>query len=200
MQVFDREGLADVVKDLGRQQAGELSGIAIARLRSAARWRRVKLLVALVVTGWGASLMIPRVARPFETLTEACRLDDGTLVRFFIGNGGATTAIWYSVTAQPGMMPWSERRLFSAYSRPQVTGVSCQKDDVVVRGSDQQWVVAAQDVLAGRAGPIRYRHGELHPARALDARPRLSWIRVVFGIALWAGGIAAMVRLRRTRL
>ena len=85
---------------------------------------------ALVAGGWSRA---PN--HLFETLQSSCRLTDGTTVRLYEGDGGATTAFSYSVTAQARWGLWTERTVFWSYGEPVVSDITCVGDVVTMTPS-----------------------------------------------------------------
>jgi hypothetical protein len=120
-------------------------------------------------------------------------LSSGSVVRLFEGNGGATTAFWYSVTVQPGG-PWTEREAFLAYSEPVVTGISCQGETIEVRPADGAWRIDAASFERGTLVPVRYWRGEESPAPECDGMSAVDWLRMSFGLCVLLAGVWVLAR------
>jgi hypothetical protein len=98
-------------------------------------------LAVLLLLG-GGWLSIPGPSHLFDTLQSACRLSDSTTVRFYEGNGGATTSFSYSVTVQPTPWPWTERLVFYSYGSPTVTQVTCAAGTLTITAVESNWSVS----------------------------------------------------------
>ena len=138
------------------------------------------ILAALMVLG-GGWLCVPRPSHLFETLQSSCRLSDGAMVRFYEGDGGATTALSYSVTVQIERWPWTERTVFYAYGEPAVTKVTCSVGTLTIIGtrgdwsisqvtgvsrvlSRETWALSSADLATHpKTTPISYHRGTLAP-------------------------------------
>jgi hypothetical protein len=164
---------------------------------------------ALLIVG-GGWLCIPGPNHLFETLQSSCRLIDGTTVRFYEGNGGATTAFSYLVTAQTRWWPWTERTVFWSYGEPVVSDVSCAGDRVTITAtkgdwsfsnvtgvtrviSHPTWSLSAIDLAILHQHPITYHRGEPAP----DLIHRGNWslleiVRTVIGAWSCAAGLVLL--------
>jgi hypothetical protein len=94
-------------------------------------------IVAIGLIALGLYLLVPgrnTFGNPaFERELQRCRIPGaGEIVRLYEGNGGATTAFWYTVTHEGG---WSspERQIFYTYSIPEIRRVECRKGAVEIR-------------------------------------------------------------------
>jgi hypothetical protein len=99
------------------------------------------ILAALLVLG-GGWLCIPRPSHLFDTLQSSCRLSDGAIVRLYEGDGGATTALSYSVTVQIERWPWRERTVFYSYGEPAVASVTCSAGTLTIIGTRGDWSIS----------------------------------------------------------
>jgi hypothetical protein len=150
-------------------------------------------LFAVCLVLYSFWLVLPRRGHFLEEVVAQCKLQDGTLVRLFVDNGGATTSYWYSVTVQPGLL-WTEYEVFNSYSSPVLTGLSCQADHVIARSGQANWKIAPSDVISGRSEPIAYSFGlKYSGASPMCPLTFSDWARIVFGVGL---GMFAVVLVR----
>ena len=132
----------------------------------------------------------------FEERTGQCSQPDGTIVRLYQGNGGATTSFWYSVTTKPWLL-MPERQVAYSYSTPAWYSLSCGKDGIVLSGSGTQ-VLPADELEERRAAPLTYFYGN----REIAPRSFGMFDVVRIGIGLLiviAGGPTVLWRRRRWR-
>src|SRR5688572_20239554 len=105
--------------------------------------RRLALaVIGLLFILGGGWLCIPGRNHVSETLQSSCRLAEAGTVRFYEGNGGATTSFWYSVTVQSGF-PWTEQEVFWSYGSPVVTQIACEGDRLTISAEDNTWSFVA---------------------------------------------------------
>jgi hypothetical protein len=121
--------------------------------------RIARIAIGTVLFVGGAYLCVPRRSHWFEELRSQCQWQRGASVRLWEGNGGATTAFWYSVTLQSGL-PWTEREVFFSYSHPVVTEVRCEADGVVVIADGTSRKLTAAYLLGGHFSPLQFDHGK----------------------------------------
>ncbi|MDH5669282.1 MAG: hypothetical protein OEY86_14855 [Nitrospira sp.] len=95
-----------------------------------------------------------------EELQQSCTTPDGTIVRLYVGNGGATTAFWYTVTATSGFLSREKQIIFS-YSSPDFSSVTCTKEAVVVASSRGNIALGVPELTALRANPRVYHRGSI---------------------------------------
>jgi hypothetical protein len=151
-------------------------------------------LFAIGLLACGVWLAVPRRGHLSEELLSSCRLEKGEVARLFRGNGGVTTAFWYSVTVQPEM-PWTEREVFHSYSAPALTGLSCTGDHVVVTSPSAAWNIDASDVVAGRSDPVTFSYG--HEYAGVSRRGlSVSWLRIGLGLLFVLAGAFMLVQMR----
>jgi hypothetical protein len=160
--------------------------------------KRVGLAIigVLLVTA-GGWLCIPGRNHLSEELQSSCSLAKGATVRFYEGNGGATTAFWYSVTIQDGP-PWTERELFWSYSHPIVTDIICESNRLTIASAEASWSLSDADLLAPDRDPIKYFKGKPGP----EFSHRGNWgpieiARTAVGAWALAAGLLALWQSRR---
>ena len=66
----------------------------------------------------------------FETLKAECVLSGGEKVRLYEGNGGATTAYWYTVTFETTSV--SEQQVIFSYAYPTIESLSCEDQQIQI--------------------------------------------------------------------
>jgi hypothetical protein len=172
----------------------QLNGKAFGRQ---AMKRTFKIVIGAILVLWGTWLALPRHGHSFEDLESSCRLGSGSLIRFFIGDGGATTAVWYSITAQTGAS-WSERELFYAYGEPVITGMRCQGETVSVSSASRTWLLDS-NLLAQEASPTAYWRGKDNMISAREGLAPLDKLRIAIGICAFLVGTYAIMRNVRQR-
>ena len=97
-----------------------------------------------------------------EELNQSCTLRGGTVVRFYVGNGGATTAFWYSVTSEEGLfMP--ERQIFYSYHQPALTEITCSDETLVIALESGELRVSSGQISTLRKSPLVYFRGLADP-------------------------------------
>lgn len=165
--------------------------------------RATRLVVVIILLVAGVWLMLPGrnlYGNPwFEILIGECRLADGSTIRFYEGNGGATTAFWQTVThfRFPSMR---ERQIVFAYASPTIVAATCQSDDVNVVFDDG---IARRKLLFEQAHileKLRERPFAFHSGRNLEP-PWLGPVRlssaVLGALMLSMAGHLAGAALRR---
>jgi hypothetical protein len=100
-----------------------------------------KRITVIIMLGIGLWLLWPGrnvAGNPqFETLINKCLAGQGEHVRLYEGNGGATSAYWYSATIEdPGMFS-RERQFFFSYSSPIIEQAMCKGTIVELVGPEQ---------------------------------------------------------------
>jgi hypothetical protein len=160
------------------------------------RWGAAFSLCAL-----GASLLVParnRFGNPaFEQELQRCTFADGTLIRLYEGDGGATTAYWYTVTHAKGWRE-PERQVYYAYGYPEVKEVTCRPEAVVLTlaeaiGEKQESLYLERIRRELRRRPVAFSRGERLAGRGLrPIRLGLGAFLVVLGVGLglWRRGAA----------
>ena len=118
------------------------------------------------------------------------------LARLYRGNGGATSAFWYSVTFQHHPLG-RERQFLFAYHSPAINRIACSREGVHVGGlvseagapSTQTFTLAEIDtVYAPR--PMTFSYGVANRVyRGRSAKEQFyRWLALVVGLALGAAG------------
>jgi hypothetical protein len=110
------------------------------------RCRVAGWLAALLFSAGGAWILLPsrnvRGNTLFESKMNSCTLHpSGISVSLFVGDGGAMTSFWFSVTERA---PWSPFRhqIFYAYATPIIAPVRCRPGDtldIVVHCLSGKW-------------------------------------------------------------
>jgi hypothetical protein len=114
-------------------------------------WRNVgKKAIAFILLGLGLWLLVPGrnvAGNPWmEDLIDECQMiESGERIRLYQMNGGATEALSYSATIDPGMLA-RERQFFFAYSSPQVEHVKCEARQVTLVGLDQSFTFPIEKI------------------------------------------------------
>jgi hypothetical protein len=135
----------------------------------------------------------------FEQEIRRCRLPNGDLVRLYEGNGGATTAFWYTVTHDGGW--WSpERQILFSYGSPEVKEITCGPAGVELAfwdGVDETREVLSRERIRGklRRKPIALRMGE----RVEPGGSPFRWVGTVAGVVLLVLGVLVAPWKRRSR-
>jgi hypothetical protein len=124
----------------------------------------------------------------FEREVRRCRLPDGDLVRLYEGNGGATTAFWYTVTHDGGWLS-PERQILFSYGSPEVQEIGCSPVGVELtfwNGAEMSREVLLLERVRGklRQKPITLRMEE----RVEPGGNPFRWGGTVAGVALLALG------------
>jgi hypothetical protein len=143
--------------------------------------RGASIAIGVLLLTASAWLSVPRRGHPFEELRSECRWQDGTRVRSWQGNGGATTAFWYSVTTQTSM-PWTEREIFFSYSSPIVTSMTCESDGVVIIADGTAWTLKATDLLSNQPRSLQFDHGQQTSGFARGNWGPTDIVRTVVGV------------------
>src|SRR5215831_3334755 len=96
----------------------------------------------------------------YEELISSCALNDGTAIKLYRGNAGATVAFWYVVTDDPpGSSP--EREIIGSYSEPEMLSLTCGTDKVAVNVSEGAPIETAITALERlRTEPLNFWRGE----------------------------------------
>ena len=154
------------------------------------------LAAGLILSGlW---LAFPRRGHEFEQLIGSCTFGRNTTARLFIGDGGATTELWYSVTVRMGM-PWNEHEIFYVYSFPPITGISCEDDRVLITSHSHTWTIKPYDVISGSSDPVIISYGKSQGWGGSQGLVFIDWIRIYFGVAVTLVGVLLLFLFRRKR-
>lgn len=129
----------------------------------------------------------------FEELKQDCAFSNGTKARLYLGNGGATTAYWYTVTVETGLFS-PERQVAFSYSEPTLSELECGNDRLVISGGERL-VIATSEFADRRDAPLFYWRGK--PEIAERTWSVMDSVRL--GIAAVLVGIAACLGLRFRR-
>lgn len=115
-----------------------------------------------------------------EELVQSCATQDGTSIHLYVGNGGATTSYWYTVTTENGFLSREKQVLFS-YDTPQLSAIDCGENSLTVSSTSGNIILASEELDDLRNNPRLYWRGKL------DSQ---SWDPLhIFSIAL-AGALA----------
>ena len=99
-----------------------------------------------------------------EELAQSCKIPGSSaVIRFYVGNGGATTAFWYVLTAdQDGVF---ERLFYYSYSMPVIKAVACKEQGVTVQyESNPEQFFSLRDIFEKLTRhPIRMYRGAMLP-------------------------------------
>ena len=98
-------------------------------------------------------------------LTQTCTTPDGTTVRLYVGNAGATTSFWYSVTTESGFLSL-ERQVMYAYSSPKLSAITCTRNLVVISSPEYEFSFTEAELQALRDTPRAYSLGENNRTRS----------------------------------
>ncbi|MBL8386167.1 MAG: hypothetical protein JNM90_23995 [Burkholderiales bacterium] len=129
-----------------------------------------------------------------ETLRASCRTTGKVTARLYEGNGGATTSYWYTVTLE-GDALGRERQVFFAYAFPQVVGIDCAGDAVIVRGDTLSRRIEPAAFSTLRETPMQFWSGK---ETTIASQPRAS-LTVVAAAVTALGGLAVLLKTRVNR-
>jgi len=119
-------------------------------------------------------------------MTSSCALNDGTVIRLYRGNAGATVAFWYSVTDDPpGFSP--ERQIIFSYSEPELASLTCGTDKFDVESPDRAPIetpITATERL--HAEPLAFWRGKQGPVERQDQTfsRAFAGLLIVLGVAI----------------
>jgi hypothetical protein len=118
-------------------------------------------IVLMVLAAWMAWPSRNVHGNPdMETLTAACHTAAGVEARLYEGNGGATVAYWYTVTAR-GASLGGERQIFFSYRSPVVDRITCPGDGIVLwSGESSIASLSGAGLAAATDRPIQYWSGQ----------------------------------------
>lgn len=133
---------------------------ALGRMKTTRVLSAACALALLVASGW---LLLPsRNAHgnpDMESLIGSCKTSEAVTARLYQGNGGATTAYWYTVTLE-GDELGREKQIFFSYREPSPEQIVCNGTDVVVNGGGFKESFAAANFAKMRKSPMQYWSGE----------------------------------------
>jgi len=143
----------------------------------------------LLIAGWLALPSRNVYGNPWaEELKQDCAFSNGTKARLYLGNGGATTAYWYTVTVETGLLS-PERQVAFSYSEPTLSELECRDDRLVISGGERL-VIAASEFADRRDAPLIYWRGKPEIASrtwsVMDS-VRLGIAASLVGVAGWLG-------------
>ena len=130
--------------------------------------RRTLLVLSLLLVVIGSTLLSFRRCVYGNQLLEQritrCTVEENAEISVYEGNAGATTAYWYSVTADFGLFAAEKQFLFT-YGIPVVDSVECSTTSVAVTLNDGVENHVLEFSLAEiegyfRDGPLAWRMGE----------------------------------------
>lgn len=128
-----------------------------------------------------------------EELVQSCT-SGGTTFRLYVGNGGATTAFWYTITMDGGF-PSREKQVLFSYDTPELSAITCGEQSFVVSSSGGNIPVTAEDLLAFRDTPRAYWRGTIETQSHWNP---LSILRLVLAAALALAAAAVFAPIART--
>ncbi|PWB68257.1 hypothetical protein C3F09_11995 [candidate division GN15 bacterium] len=107
-----------------------------------------------------------------ESLIQQCGLPSGAgIVRLYLGDGGATTAFWYTVTLDDGPLSF-ERQIFFSYSEPDICSIECMGDSILLNcnfWTEPKIAIPLSEAKTTlRQRPIVYYRGKLMSAAEFD--------------------------------
>ena len=119
-------------------------------------------LIALLLLVRGEQLLTksPTYGNPrFEDIIEQCQEPTtGAVVRYYLGNGGATTDYWYTVTYQETASS-KELHFFHSYGSPRVEHIYCEPNSVEVQTREGVYTYDIQQIKVDLVNnPISYSH------------------------------------------
>jgi hypothetical protein len=127
-----------------------------------------------------------------ETLTTSCMTSSGVVARLYEGNGGATTAYWYTVTSESKLLG-REKQVWFSYRGPAIDGLSCADRDLVLWANGSLFErLPLADLVAARANPIQYWSGQ-RTQLAEQPLSNFKWF-IVAVLLCGAAGILAFTR------
>jgi hypothetical protein len=165
--------------------------------------RLLRWITALTCALLGLWLLLPgrnAAGNPsLEREIRRCNLPNGDLVRLYEGNGGATTAFWYTVTHDSGWLS-PERQVLFSYGSPEVQEIACGPSGVELTfwdGTEKTREVLSWERVYGklRRRPITLRMGE----RVKPEGDPLRWVGMTVGVALVASSFFVAPWTRRSR-
>jgi hypothetical protein len=117
-------------------------------------------LALLASDGW---LLLPSrnaLGNPdMESLIGSCKTSEAVTASLYRGNGGATTAYWYTVTLE-GDKLGREKQVFFSYREPSPKRIICNGTDIVISGDSFNENIAAANFAKMRNSPMQYWRGE----------------------------------------
>jgi hypothetical protein len=135
--------------------------------------RLLRWLLAVGLCALGIYLLLPPrnlFGNPAdEQQLQRCTLADGAEIRLYQGNGGATTAFWYTVTHAKGWRE-PERQIFYAYGYPEIRAIACRPDAVVLTLADGFGERSESLSLARVHRELRHRPVTLSRGERLEGR------------------------------
>lgn len=119
-----------------------------------------------------------------EDMEQSCRVPNTrAIVRMYTGSGGATTATWYSVTFEEGLLG-RERQIFYTYSSPSITSVACHSEGVTVSTSGGTFNYSLEQIRSQlRREPVGFWRGR----REKPSTQPLTVLCNVIGVSLLLG-------------
>src|SRR5258708_617351 len=114
-------------------------------------WKQLALILVGIIFLIGAlhSFITARInvfGNPsFEKFIQQCHISNNGIVRFYIGDGGATTSQWFTVTYQKDNE--REQQIFYSYGDPFIESLVCKQDSVSLSVSDKSPIILPQDKI-----------------------------------------------------
>lgn len=130
-----------------------------------------------------------------ETLVQSCATREGTIIRLYVGNGGATTAFWYTLTTESGFF-FREKQVLFSYGMPEFSAITCGEKSVAVSGTSSSITLTENDLADLRGNPRSYWKGNIKTQ--WQGWNPLYIIRIVLaGILALAGAVLIRPIVRR---
>src|SRR5262245_62058671 len=105
----------------------------------------------------------------FEERQDSCtEPTSGTDFTLYRGNGGATVAFWYTVTANPLGLA-RERQVFFSYSSPVITGLTCAPKSIELVSDPSNIMLDMEHLEDLREHPLAYWEGRTGPLPTYQA-------------------------------
>ena len=99
-----------------------------------------------------------------EEQISSCSTSEGNEIRLYRGNGGATTAYWYTVISEGGLFEREKQILFT-YSSPEITSIDCEGAALNVSGRAYSAKFSSDQLAVLRQAPHVYWRGKLDASR-----------------------------------
>jgi hypothetical protein len=128
-----------------------------------------------------------------EKLLSQCVTANGMTVRLYEGNGGATTAYWYTVTTQGGVLD-PERQVLFTYASPALESVACAGSGIRVAGELRTFSFPEVQIRALRDQPLALWRGV--EKSGVTVQP-MTITRYVLAAALSVVALVLLVLARR---
>ncbi len=152
-----------------------------------------KLLTAIALLLMAAWLAYPSRnihGNPhMEELVQSCTTPNNIIVRLYTGNGGATTAFWYTVTTSKGFLSREKQIIFS-YSSPVLSSISCVMDIVTITSSSGNIILTGSELTTLRNNPVSYWRGK---TKESESWPISEVLSLIFATMSGLAGISLLL-------